>query len=206
MAKARFNICYWPYGFCLLSNRASTELNWTEMKWNEQKSWKEDCNKSFYQTWQWTWTCANKCLHQQAGGSCHFRDWTLQNMSGHAKQQQQTPVLTGDAACLGSQLLLTFVPRRLLSPWLWKPYVPPKRRFLQEPCGVISQKTAFFIVNDVAMMLCPSGADFKAAPQYEFENTSYLRTSSVSYWIAQTNWAKCGSLPYGSTGKCNELP
>jgi hypothetical protein len=37
--------------------------------------------------------------------------------------------------------------RNTLSPlslW-WKRYVPPKRRLLQEPHGVISQKTAFFI-------------------------------------------------------------
>jgi hypothetical protein len=36
---------------------------------------------------------------------------------------------------------------RLLSPWCWTRYVPPKRRFLQEPHGLTSQKTAFFIIT-----------------------------------------------------------
>jgi hypothetical protein len=31
-----------------------------------------------------------------------------------------------------------------LSPWWWMRYVPPKRRLLQEPHGVTSQKTLFF--------------------------------------------------------------
>jgi hypothetical protein len=31
--------------------------------------------------------------------------------------------------------------------WLWRRYVPPKRRFLQESHGVTSQKTAYFIVT-----------------------------------------------------------
>jgi hypothetical protein len=36
-----------------------------------------------------------------------------------------------------------------LLPWRWRRYVSPKRRFLQEPQGVISQKTAFFIITAV---------------------------------------------------------
>jgi hypothetical protein len=36
---------------------------------------------------------------------------------------------------------------QFLSPWWWRRYVPPKRRFLQEPHGVTSQKTPFFIVT-----------------------------------------------------------
>jgi hypothetical protein len=33
-----------------------------------------------------------------------------------------------------------------LSHWWWRRDVPPKHRFLHEPCAVTSQKTAFFIV------------------------------------------------------------
>jgi hypothetical protein len=44
------------------------------------------------------------------------------------------------AACFGCYLLLA---RSFLSPWWWWWYVPPKHRFLQEPQGVTSQKTAF---------------------------------------------------------------
>jgi hypothetical protein len=39
------------------------------------------------------------------------------------------------------------VVHRFLSPWWRKSYVPRKRRFLQEPHGVTSQKTPFFIVT-----------------------------------------------------------
>jgi hypothetical protein len=41
------------------------------------------------------------------------------------------------------------VAQRFLSPCWWRCYVPPKRRFLQEPNGVTSQKTIFFIVTAV---------------------------------------------------------
>jgi hypothetical protein len=37
-----------------------------------------------------------------------------------------------------------FLVHRFLSPWWRRRQVPPKRRFLQEPHGVTSQKTAFF--------------------------------------------------------------
>jgi hypothetical protein len=33
---------------------------------------------------------------------------------------------------------------RFLSPWWWRRYVPVKRRFLQEPRGITSQKTPFY--------------------------------------------------------------
>jgi hypothetical protein len=38
---------------------------------------------------------------------------------------------------------------RIPSPWWWRRYYPPKLRFLQEPYGVISKKTAVFIVTAV---------------------------------------------------------
>jgi hypothetical protein len=37
-----------------------------------------------------------------------------------------------------------FLVRRFLSPWWRRRQVPPKRRFLQEPHGVTTQKTPFF--------------------------------------------------------------
>jgi hypothetical protein len=45
--------------------------------------------------------------------------------------------------------LLTFQASLFFSTWWWGRYVPPKHWFLQEPCGVTFQKTAFF-----AMFLC----------------------------------------------------
>jgi hypothetical protein len=41
-------------------------------------------------------------------------------------------------------LVTTFPVNRFLSLWWWRRYVPPKRRFLQEPYGVTSQKMTLF--------------------------------------------------------------
>jgi hypothetical protein len=38
-----------------------------------------------------------------------------------------------------------------LPPWLWRSCVLPKRRFLQEPHSVTSQKTAFFKITVIRM-------------------------------------------------------
>jgi hypothetical protein len=43
--------------------------------------------------------------------------------------------------------LLTFLVHRFSLPWRWWRYFPPKHRWLQEPHGITSQKTAFFIVT-----------------------------------------------------------
>jgi hypothetical protein len=49
------------------------------------------------------------------------------------------------AACVGCYLRLTlFLVQLFLSPWWWRRWVPPKRRFLQEPHGVTCQKTPLF--------------------------------------------------------------
>jgi hypothetical protein len=47
------------------------------------------------------------------------------------------------------ELGTTLAAVHLLSPWWRRQYVPPKRRFLQEPHGVTSQKTPFFIITAV---------------------------------------------------------
>jgi hypothetical protein len=44
---------------------------------------------------------------------------------------------------------IVLLPCRFLSTWWWRRYVPKKRRFLQEPHGVTSQKTPFFIATAV---------------------------------------------------------
>jgi hypothetical protein len=45
------------------------------------------------------------------------------------------------AVCISCQFLV----HQFLSPWWWRLYVPPKRRFLQEPHDVTPQKTVLFI-------------------------------------------------------------
>jgi hypothetical protein len=62
------------------------------------------------------------------------------------------------AACVGCWLQLAlFLVHRFLSPWWRTRWVPPKRRFLQEPHGVTSQKTSFFIVTAVKTSNLTSG-------------------------------------------------
>jgi hypothetical protein len=54
------------------------------------------------------------------------------------------------AACVGCYLRIKlFLVHRFLSPWWWRGYVPPKRRFLEERHDATSQKIAFFIVTAV---------------------------------------------------------
>jgi hypothetical protein len=43
--------------------------------------------------------------------------------------------------------LVLFLVHRFLSPWWRRRQVPPKRRFLQEPHGVTTQKTRFLILR-----------------------------------------------------------
>jgi hypothetical protein len=55
-------------------------------------------------------------------------------------------------ACFSYELLLMLLlVHRFLSPWWRRCWVPPKRRFLQEPHGVTSQKTPFFIGTTLAI-------------------------------------------------------
>jgi hypothetical protein len=68
--------------------------------------------------------------------------------------------------------LLTLVPRsRIFLPWRWRGYVPPKRRFRQELHGVTSQKTAFFEMYFVIIIL-------------EMTSRTLLRNKPInSFWI-----------------------
>jgi hypothetical protein len=54
----------------------------------------------------------------------------------------------------GFQLQLAlFLVHRFLLPWWTRHYVPPKRRFLQEPHGVTSQKTGFILFTIVFLII-----------------------------------------------------
>jgi hypothetical protein len=52
-----------------------------------------------------------------------------------------TLVLTSNRRTRRRNTMLLLI---LFFPWLWRRYVPTKRRFLEEPHGVASQNTAFF--------------------------------------------------------------
>jgi hypothetical protein len=53
-------------------------------------------------------------------------------------------------------LVRTDVSEKHSASWRWRREIPPKRRFLQDPHGVTSQKTAFFIVTAVKTSNLPS--------------------------------------------------
>jgi hypothetical protein len=72
------------------------------------------------------------------------------NSNRHTLQRNTNTTWYFFAACISCWLqLMLFLVHRFLSPWWRRRYVPPKRRFLQEPHGVTSQKTTFFTVTAV---------------------------------------------------------
>jgi hypothetical protein len=72
-----------------------------------------------------------------------------------------------------------FLVHRLLSPWWRRRQVPPKRRFLQEPHGVTTQKTPFFVrgILYTTARLCISAAGYNSShlpqePSYKILTTA----------------------------------
>jgi hypothetical protein len=84
-----------------------------------------------------------------------------------------------------------FLVHRFLSRWWRRRQVPPKRRFLQEPHGVTTQKTPFFKLivsipnsfNCNKTLACP-GFKFKKKGLYWVQNCTKVRTlgSSIRSW------------------------
>jgi hypothetical protein len=60
-----------------------------------------------------------------------------------------TQAATSNRHTLRRNTKVLFLVHRFLSPWWRRRQVPPQRRYLQEPQGVTSQKTPFFIVTAV---------------------------------------------------------
>jgi hypothetical protein len=71
--------------------------------------------------------------------------WNLQIYSYLNKETGIVKIKRVASYCL--LLLLSFLVLWFFPPWWLRRYVPPKRRFSQEPYGVTSQKTVFFIVT-----------------------------------------------------------
>jgi hypothetical protein len=69
---------------------------------------------------------------------------TLVVSSNRRTLPRNTMVFLGSGCYLQ---LVMFLVHRFLSPWWRRRYVPPKRRFLQEPRGLTSQMTPFFTSN-----------------------------------------------------------
>jgi hypothetical protein len=80
-----------------------------------------------------------------------WRSWCVSSweMPSSGMWRLVAVVVTTSSACYSCYLQLMFIVRWLFSPWrLWR-YIPPKRRFLQEPHCVTSQKTALFNVINI---------------------------------------------------------
>jgi hypothetical protein len=71
---------------------------------------------------------------------------------------------------------------RFLSPWWRRRYVLPKRRFWQEPHGVRSQKTPFFLIKCFSKhnFLGETQVKFIYNKQYEFPLANFTRIFYVS--------------------------
>jgi hypothetical protein len=65
--------------------------------------------------------------------------------------------------------LSIFLARCFFSPWWWRRYFLPKRRFLQDPHSVTSLNTAFF-----NMLESLGITDFKMAPNTSLVETNYF--------------------------------
>jgi hypothetical protein len=93
-----------------------------------------------------------------------------------------------------------------LSPWWWKRYVPPKRRILQEPHCVTSQKTTFFNVVLVRWLISlwrwrrnvPSKRRFLQEPHgVKSQRTTFfivttVKTSNLTK-LSTTSWGRIGN-------------
>jgi hypothetical protein len=88
--------------------------------------------------------CTASCEREKQGCSTHLY------CTGRMLSSGMLHCVAFFAACFRCTLLLTlFLAHRFLSFCWWWQYVPLKRRFLQDPHGVTSKNTAFFIVITV---------------------------------------------------------
>jgi hypothetical protein len=79
-----------------------------------------------------------------------------------------------------------FIDNQFLSPWWWRCYIPPKRRFLQEPHGITSQKTAFFIVTAVKTSNLMELCFLCSLCLYVISRTSQQLQSDYPMWMCVT--------------------
>jgi hypothetical protein len=92
-------------------------------------------------------------------GVCCIEYWKFSSVSANISVAVKNAVFWDVAPCrsyvnrhfretYGCSHLLTLVPRLwIFVPWMWRRYVPPKRRLTQDLHSATSQKTAFFIVT-----------------------------------------------------------
>jgi hypothetical protein len=91
----------------------------------------------------WDVTPCGSCKNRRLGGT-----WRLLHQDDKNRWSRNNTSCNWYffVAYVGCQLqLVLLLVHRFLSPWWRRRQVPPRRRFLQEPHGVTSQKTTFFI-------------------------------------------------------------
>jgi hypothetical protein len=102
----------------------------------------------------------------------------------------------------GISELETTLPHWFFSPWRWRRYVPPKRRFLQELHSVTSQKTAFlnfynrwFTEGNIQIILISC---YEIVLHYIYnvknQNVTHISVDSLadtSVWCEMCWWSTC---------------
>jgi hypothetical protein len=79
-----------------------------------------------------------------------------------------------------------FLVHRFLSPWWRRRQVPPKRRFLQEPHGVTTQKTPFFNIRSNYQLLVT--ANFVRSSPILFPLMMQAILSSETSVLTRATW------------------
>jgi hypothetical protein len=100
----------------------------------------------------------------------------------------RTDISEGRSSSQRGLLVTANVVHRLLSPWWWRRYIPTKRRFLQEPHGVTSQRTAFFFAS---VLTTPSRGWSKGTGGLQAEPDGLCpgeRCETASRWLRRAEY------------------
>jgi hypothetical protein len=102
---------------------------------------------------------------------------------------------------LGTKLQLAlFLVHPFLSPWWRRRWVPPKRRFLQEPNDITSKKTPFFIVTTVKTSNITTTGLLLLFQENSLE-TSWTKSREEPWFYNSSGWDRkwryspCGWIP-----------
>jgi hypothetical protein len=138
---------------------------------NRQAQSGTSCRRCYHSTWcKWTLNC--EYVRMASAGMLCLVTLVRTDVS---EELSASFIMVPRIGELGTTLAVTsnrrtlFLVHRFLSPWWRRRWVPPKRQFLQEPHGVTSQKTPFFINHRVCYINLRFYNVGMAVPRYKPE-------------------------------------